>query len=245
MKAGRRHRLRRWPARGRACRRGCCRQTAARARTVSTSWSAALEQCSAKDVPLVGLPLETAAGFDTLYEAVVADGDLRRTILTRPAGSGRLPAVLFVGGIGCYSMESPFDEDEVYRRLLSSITRLGFVTMRVEKSGMGDSRGAPCAIRGSGERTRRLHGRAAGASQQALCRCRTDLHRRPQHRRHRRAAGCIEDTGQGHRGDGDGRHDLVRIRAHQSPPPAEARRYRAGQTRPRDAAQAMVHASSC
>ena len=35
---------------------------------------------------------------------------------------------------------------------------------------------------------------------------------------------AVEDAGQGHRGDGDGRHDLVRIRAHQSPPPAEARR---------------------
>ena len=98
-----------------------------------------------KDVPLIGLPLETAEGFDTLYEAVVADGDLRRTILTRPFNGDRMPAVLFVGGIGCYSMESPFDEDEVYRQLLSSITRLGFVTMRVEKSGMGDSRGATCS----------------------------------------------------------------------------------------------------
>ena len=42
-------------------------------------------------------------------------------------------------------MDSPFDADEVYRQLLSSITRLGFVTMRVEKSGMGDSGGPPCA----------------------------------------------------------------------------------------------------
>ncbi|MBL0373051.1 alpha/beta fold hydrolase [Rhizobium sp. KVB221] len=98
-----------------------------------------------KDVPLIGLPLEKSSDFETIYEAVVVDGTKRRTITTRPREATRFPAVLFVGGIGCYSMESPLDDQEVYRQLLSSLTRQGFVTMRVEKSGMGDSEGPPCA----------------------------------------------------------------------------------------------------
>ena len=97
-----------------------------------------------KNLTLVGLPFEKAPDFKTAYEAVMVDGFKRRTIITQPKGSGRFPAVLFVGGIGCYSMESPFDETEVYRQLLSSLTREGFVTMRVEKSGMGDSQGPAC-----------------------------------------------------------------------------------------------------
>lgn len=98
-----------------------------------------------KDVPLIGLPLEKSGDFETIYEAVLVDGAKRRTITTRPREATRFPAVLFVGGIGCYSMESPLDDQEVYRQLLSSLTRQGFVTMRVEKSGMGDSEGPPCA----------------------------------------------------------------------------------------------------
>lgn len=97
------------------------------------------------DVPLVGLPLEASSDFETFYEAVEVGGSLRRTIVTKPSGDAKRPAVLFVGGIGCYSMDYPLDEKSPYRQLLSSLTRQGFVTMRVEKSGMGDSEGKPCA----------------------------------------------------------------------------------------------------
>lgn len=98
-----------------------------------------------KNVPLIGLPQETSSDFETIYEAVAVDGTMRRTITTRPPKTANHPAILFVGGIGCYSMESPLDDQEGYRQLLSSLTRQGFVTMRVEKSGMGDSEGPPCA----------------------------------------------------------------------------------------------------
>ncbi|WP_198411865.1 alpha/beta fold hydrolase [Microvirga flavescens] len=96
-------------------------------------------------VQLIGQPLETTEGFETIYEAVDVEGVLRRTIVTKPPRDGKQPAVLFVGGVGCYSMDYPFDEKANYRQILSSLTRQGFVTMRVEKSGMGDSEGAPCS----------------------------------------------------------------------------------------------------
>src|SRR5690606_37458525 len=63
---------------------------------------------------------------------------------TVPPGAGRHPAILFVTGVGCFSQELGQPPDNV-GRLLYGLTRAGFVTMRVEKSGMGDSGGPACA----------------------------------------------------------------------------------------------------
>src|SRR6516225_9427012 len=100
-------------------------------------------------IMLGGVPLETAPGVDFTYDAVATPTGLRRTIMTMPQSPvlGRLPAVLLIGGIGTYSVDYSFDPDhdvaEPYRRLLVALTRLGFVTLRVEKSGVGDSEGPP------------------------------------------------------------------------------------------------------
>jgi pimeloyl-ACP methyl ester carboxylesterase len=53
--------------------------------------------------------------------------------------------VLFAGGIGCYSIDNTFDDLDAYRALATDLTRARIVTMRVEKSGVGDSQGRPCA----------------------------------------------------------------------------------------------------
>ncbi|HEY1428100.1 MAG TPA: aspartyl protease family protein, partial [Candidatus Tumulicola sp.] len=49
---------------------------------------------------------ESYPGVSTTYGSVVVDNSLRRTLLTMPADAkGPLPAVLIVGGIGCYSID--------------------------------------------------------------------------------------------------------------------------------------------
>ncbi len=81
---------------------------------------------------------------DTLYESVTVDGTLRRTLITVPhASSGRHPAVFFIGGIGCFTIDTTVPEE--YRNLAHDLSRHGFVTMRLEKSGIGDSQGPPCS----------------------------------------------------------------------------------------------------
>src|SRR5689334_19062581 len=65
-------------------------------------------------------------------------GGLRRA----PALAGKHPAVLMIGGIGCYALDGllgPAKLQQPYAQLLDAWTRAGYVTMRVEKSGMGDS----------------------------------------------------------------------------------------------------------
>lgn len=96
-------------------------------------------------VTLVEAPRETGAGIDVSYEAVRVDGTLRRTLISTPHGArGRMPALLLVGGIGCYSIDDASEGDDVYRTFAHDLGRRGILVMRLEKSGIGDSQGDPC-----------------------------------------------------------------------------------------------------
>ena len=88
-------------------------------------------------------PYEAAPDVDVRYDAVRVDGALRRTIITSPQSRGRHPAIVYLNGIGCFSQES-LDLSSNDARLLYGLTRRGYVTMRVEKSGIGDSEGPSC-----------------------------------------------------------------------------------------------------
>jgi hypothetical protein len=64
-------------------------------------------------VVLDAAPNETDAMVDTLYQTVVVDSSLRRTLLTVPRGvQGQRPAVLILGGIGCYSIDNATDPQD-------------------------------------------------------------------------------------------------------------------------------------
>ena len=89
---------------------------------------------------------ESDPAVATIYDSISVDGTLRRTLVTEPRGAtGQRPAVLFVGGIGCYSIDNALDSNDAYRALAFDLSRRGFITMRVEKSGVGDSQGPPCS----------------------------------------------------------------------------------------------------
>ncbi len=96
------------------------------------------------EVVLKPRALETSADLDVLYRSVTAAGSRRRTIVTRPKPEGRYPAVLLIGGLGCYSLDGALNEGSGYGPILSGLANKGFVTMRVEKTGEGDSEGPAC-----------------------------------------------------------------------------------------------------
>jgi alpha-beta hydrolase superfamily lysophospholipase/predicted aspartyl protease len=90
-------------------------------------------------------PNENDPLVTTQYGSVLVDGSLRRTLLAFPKNAtGRLPAVLIIGGIGCYSVDVAANPQDAYMHLAHDLSRAGFATMRVEKSGVGDSQGPPC-----------------------------------------------------------------------------------------------------
>jgi hypothetical protein len=106
-----------------------------------------LRNGAALKVPVIpaGAPNEMDPAVETLYDSISVDGSLRRTLITLPAHvKGTHPAVLVVGGIGCYSIDIASDREDAYMRLTRDLGRRGVVAMRLEKSGVGDSHGPPC-----------------------------------------------------------------------------------------------------
>ncbi len=102
-------------------------------------------------------PREQVEGSVLSYRSVDSPRGYRlRSIVTVPehaGGSGvtRHPAFLFVQGITCESIDRPDRPDTADTRLVHAMARQGFVTLRVDKPGMGDSEGPPCSQIGFAE----------------------------------------------------------------------------------------------
>ena len=90
-----------------------------------------------------GKALVELRGVETEYGAVrTSEGTRLRTILTRPSGTrGKLPAMMLTQWVSCGSLDVPADKPSLMRHLAE---QSGMVFVRVERSGTGDSEGAPC-----------------------------------------------------------------------------------------------------
>jgi len=89
--------------------------------------------------------METSASYEVIYSSVISGKNHLRSIVTRPKGGSTYPAVLIIGGVGCYSIDNPAAPEIMsFKMWVDSLTKNGFVTMRVEKPGMGDSQGIAC-----------------------------------------------------------------------------------------------------
>ncbi|MFA6045944.1 MAG: alpha/beta fold hydrolase, partial [Phycisphaerales bacterium] len=101
-------------------------------------------------VTLDTTPSETIEGSKVTYSSVtVPDGYQLRTIISEPnasplAAGGKSPAFMFVQGIYCASLDRPQAPDAVDTRLVHAMAKAGYVTLRVDKPGLGDSQGPPC-----------------------------------------------------------------------------------------------------
>ncbi|MBM3788002.1 MAG: alpha/beta fold hydrolase [Acidobacteria bacterium] len=88
-------------------------------------------------------PAEAQADLVIEYGEIQVDGHRRRTLRTAPLGPGPFPVILFLPGSGCGTQESASGSSSVVQ-LLYALSRKGFATLRVEKTGVGDSEGPPC-----------------------------------------------------------------------------------------------------
>jgi uncharacterized protein len=94
------------------------------------------------------MPMETIEGNTVRYESVQTPGGYRlRTIVTTPndVGARRLPAFLFLQGIYCGSIDRPMTKGNPDAEVIRQFAEAGFITMRVDKSGVGDSQGPACS----------------------------------------------------------------------------------------------------
>lgn len=93
---------------------------------------------------------EQVEGSTVSYRSVeVPQGYRLRSIVSVPeratrTRNGRHPALLYVQGITCDSIDRPERPDAADTRIVHALARQGFVTFRVDKAGLGDSEGPPC-----------------------------------------------------------------------------------------------------
>jgi pimeloyl-ACP methyl ester carboxylesterase len=95
-------------------------------------------------IPLKERPRESSEQFETIYGEVTSKSGRLRTIVTRPRAPGKYPALLFIQGLGCGSVESAPGWPTEFKLIADDLTGAGYVTLRVEKPGCGDSEGGPC-----------------------------------------------------------------------------------------------------
>jgi photosystem II stability/assembly factor-like uncharacterized protein/alpha/beta superfamily hydrolase len=109
------------------------------------------------DGPVTTVDVQTEAASEQLPGSTVSYGSVRvpagyrlRTIVTEPKDSplakdGKLPAFMYVSGIICDTVDRPTQPDAPDTRIVHAMADAGFVTMRVDKPGVGDSEGPPCS----------------------------------------------------------------------------------------------------
>ena len=97
-----------------------------------------------KRVTLKEMPREKGDGYDVIYSSVTSHGARLRTIITCPKAEGRHPAVMLLqGGHTCFSVDNPVGTPFGFTWVARSLAKHGYVTMRIERPGCGDSEGGP------------------------------------------------------------------------------------------------------
>jgi dipeptidyl aminopeptidase/acylaminoacyl peptidase len=89
-------------------------------------------------------PIETYDDLLVAYGSVKVNGSRLRTIVTQPRTGSNFPAILYIQGIGCASVDNALDTANTQTQLVNHLARAGFMVMRVDKMGTGDSEGVPC-----------------------------------------------------------------------------------------------------
>jgi photosystem II stability/assembly factor-like uncharacterized protein/dienelactone hydrolase len=91
---------------------------------------------------VVARPYETDDNATVIYdEANYKSGQLR-VIINKPFKETKMPAMLFIPGYTCSSIDE-LTNDHPYKRIVDAYVDAGYVTLRIEKSGLGDSKNTP------------------------------------------------------------------------------------------------------
>jgi hypothetical protein len=86
-------------------------------------------------------PQETPGDYELLYDSAGESGQRARVLVTRPKTEGKRPAVLIVPPINNQTVEFTGLHPHPIKSLMQEFNKAGYVTMRVERLGVGDSEG--------------------------------------------------------------------------------------------------------
>lgn len=102
------------------------------------------EQSQTVETVLKPRPADDGPNYETIYDQVLSKGNRIRMFVTRPKGAtGKRPTLFLIQGIGYVSNEQPLTAPGGYGRICKAFNDKGYVTVRVEKPGLGDSDGGP------------------------------------------------------------------------------------------------------
>jgi len=87
-------------------------------------------------------PAEQVATGELLYDDAPYKGGKLRVLINKPSNKTKLPAMLFIPGYTCSSIDN-LPDVHPYKRIVDAYVKAGFVTLRIEKSGLGDSYNTP------------------------------------------------------------------------------------------------------
>jgi len=93
---------------------------------------------------VIAFPVEQHEGARIELGHVEAGGSLLRAVSLVPDAPGPHPVVYFLPGAHWASEEYPLDPEHPVPALLGALARAGYGSVRVERSGVGDSQGPPC-----------------------------------------------------------------------------------------------------
>jgi len=93
---------------------------------------------------VAAFPVEHHAGARVELGEVDAGSHLLRSVAVVPDSAGPHPCVYVLPGAHWASEEYPLKPEHPVPALVDSLARAGFATVRVERSGLGDSQGPPC-----------------------------------------------------------------------------------------------------
>ncbi|MCD4791351.1 MAG: PDZ domain-containing protein [Bacteroidales bacterium] len=82
-------------------------------------------------------PYEKSETHEIIYDKFEFDDGFIRVIIDKPKGQGKLPAILFIQGYTCSSIDNVGDKHP-YIQLVKGLCDKGYVVMRIEKPGIGD-----------------------------------------------------------------------------------------------------------
>lgn len=83
------------------------------------------------------------AQYSVVYDDVVSNGHRMRTLTTHPRKAGKHPALLFIQGYSPVSYDYVLEGPGLDAPILRAFAHADFVTLRVDKPGVGESEGGP------------------------------------------------------------------------------------------------------
>jgi pimeloyl-ACP methyl ester carboxylesterase len=96
------------------------------------------------DALVVPLPEERHEGANVVLDQIDGEAGSLRTVSVVPRGAGPFPVVYFLPGAHWASEEYPFEPEHPVPALLGALAQAGIASVRVERSGVGDSSGPSC-----------------------------------------------------------------------------------------------------